>query len=127
MKNLTPELIAKAKAAKSAEELLELAKANNVELTEEEAKTYFEQLNANGVVSDDELGAVAGGFLGISCPDNDGEETGGPMHHEGKVTGRCPLCGSTDIVIGTNPDGGGSYYCRKCSVMVPSSNVKRLR
>ena len=37
MKNLTPELIAKAKAAKSAEELLALAKDNNMELTEEEA------------------------------------------------------------------------------------------
>ena len=48
MKNFTPELIAKAKATKSAEELLTLAKANNVELTEDEAKTYFEQLNANG-------------------------------------------------------------------------------
>ena len=35
MKNLTPELIAKAKTAKSAEELLALAKDNNVELTEE--------------------------------------------------------------------------------------------
>ena len=125
MKNLTPELIAKAKTAESAEELLALAKANNVELTEEEAKTYFEQLNANGAVSDDELGAVAGGFLGISCPDNDGEETDVPMHREGKVTGRCPLCGGTDIVIGTNPDGGGSYYCLKCSVIVPSTNVKR--
>ena len=42
MKNLTTELIAKAKTAKSAEELLALAKDNNVELTEEEAKTYFE-------------------------------------------------------------------------------------
>ena len=41
MNNFTPELIAKAKAAKSAEELLELAKANNVDLTETEAKTYF--------------------------------------------------------------------------------------
>ena len=30
MNNLTPELIAKAKAAKSAEELLELAKVNEV-------------------------------------------------------------------------------------------------
>ena len=29
MSNLTPELIAKAKAAKNAEELFELAKANN--------------------------------------------------------------------------------------------------
>ena len=41
MKDLTPELIAKAKAAKSAEELLELAKENGVELTEEEAKSLF--------------------------------------------------------------------------------------
>ena len=61
MKNLTPELIDKAKAAKSAEELFALAKDNNVELTEAEAKTYFEQLNANGAVSDDELELVAGG------------------------------------------------------------------
>ena len=61
MKNVTPELIAKAKSAKSAEELFELAKANGIELTEEEAKTFFEQLNTNGAVSDDELEAVSGG------------------------------------------------------------------
>ena len=61
MKNFTPKLIVKAKATKSAEELLTLAKANNVELTEEEAKTYFAQLNANDSISDDELDAVAGG------------------------------------------------------------------
>ena len=61
MKNLTPELVEKAKAAKSAEELLELAKANDVEITEEEAKAYFDQLNSNGSVSDEELDAVAGG------------------------------------------------------------------
>ena len=41
MNNLTPELIAKAKATKSAQELLAVAKANNVELTEEEAKTQI--------------------------------------------------------------------------------------
>ena len=70
MNNLTPELIAKAKVAKSAEELLELAKENGTELTEEEAKTYFAQLNANDAISDDELGAVAGG----SCPGGDDEE-----------------------------------------------------
>ena len=33
MKNLTPELIAKARAAKSAEELLALAKENGIEMT----------------------------------------------------------------------------------------------
>jgi predicted ribosomally synthesized peptide with nif11-like leader len=63
MTNLTPELIAKAKAAKSAEELLELAKENGVELSEEEAKTCFEQLHANAEVSDDELEAVSGGGI----------------------------------------------------------------
>ena len=63
MMNLTPELIAKAKAAKSAEELLELAKANDVELTAEEAKICFEQLHTSGAVSDDELEAVVGGGI----------------------------------------------------------------
>ena len=61
MNNVTPELIAKAKAATSAEELLELAKENGMELSEEEAKTCFEQLHANAEVSDDELEAVSGG------------------------------------------------------------------
>ena len=45
MKNLTPEMIEKAKAAKSAEDLLALAKENNVEMTADEAATYFAQLN----------------------------------------------------------------------------------
>jgi hypothetical protein len=70
MKNLTPELIAKAKEAKSAEQLLALAKENGVELTSEEANTYFEQLNANVALSDDDLDAVSGGS---DCPK--GEET----------------------------------------------------
>ena len=63
MKNFTPELIKEAKTAKSAEELLELAKENGVELTEDEVKTCFEQLHANTEVSDDELEAVSGGGI----------------------------------------------------------------
>ena len=71
MKNLTLDLIAKVKTVKSAEELLELAKANNVGLTETEAKTYFAQLGANGAVADDEIENVSGGF---NCGDaNDSE------------------------------------------------------
>ena len=69
MKNLHPELIAKAKEAKNAEELLALAKENNVELTEQEAKTYFEQLSANGALSDEELDLVSGG----GCPESESE------------------------------------------------------
>ena len=62
MKNITPEIIEKAKAAKSVEELLEIAKANNIEMIEDEAKTYFAQLNPkSGEIDDDDLDAVAGG------------------------------------------------------------------
>ena len=125
MKNFPTELIAKAKTAESAEKLFEIAKENGVELTAEEAKTYFAQLNANGAVSDDELGAVAGGFLGISCPDNDGEETGVLMHHEGKIIGRCPICGSTNIGTHVNPDGGGSFICNDCRRPVPNATRTR--
>ena len=60
----TPELIEKAKSAKTPEELMALAKENGMELTEESAKAYFEQLNPKtGEVSDDELNNVSGGRL----------------------------------------------------------------
>ena len=117
MKNLTPELIAKAKAAKSAEELLALANENNVELTEEEAKTYFEQLNANGTVSDDELDAVAGGGR---CPGDDGDDADSTTSSDcSAITGRCFQCGGTEIVFQMY-FGDKIYKCKKCNSM----NVK---
>ena len=62
MKNLKPEMIEKAKAAGSAEELLELAKANGVEMTADEATTYFAQLNPkSGELDDNDLDNVSGG------------------------------------------------------------------
>lgn len=62
MTNLSPELIIKAKNAQSAEELLALAKENDVEMTEESAAAYFAQLNPTiGELSDDELDNVSGG------------------------------------------------------------------
>ena len=61
MKNLTNEIIEKAKAANTAEELLEIATANGVEMTADEANTYFSQLNSkSGELDDDELDSVAG-------------------------------------------------------------------
>jgi hypothetical protein len=42
------ELLLKAKAAQSAEELISLANENGMELTEESAKAYFEQLHKTG-------------------------------------------------------------------------------
>ena len=70
MKNLTPEMIEKAKVAKTAEELLEIAKENGMNLTFDEANTYFAQLNSTrDELSDDELVNVSGG-----CNNSSGKE-----------------------------------------------------
>lgn len=58
----TPELIEKAKEAKTPDELMSLAKENGVELTEESAASYFDRLNPKtGELSDSELDNVSGG------------------------------------------------------------------
>ena len=63
------ELIAKAKQAKTPEELMSLAKENGIEMTEESAKAYFEQLHPKtGELTDDELDNIAGG----GCHTKDG-------------------------------------------------------
>ena len=62
--NISKELLEKAKQAKTAEELLAMAKAENIELTEEQAAQAFAKMNKNGELSDEELDNVAGG----GCP-----------------------------------------------------------
>ncbi len=59
--NFTPEQIEKAKAAKSPEELLALAKECNFPFTEEEAVAYFEQMSKKGELNDSDLDKVSGG------------------------------------------------------------------
>ncbi len=56
---LTHELLEKAKQAKSAEELIALAKENGVEIPEDKAKALFEKLSS--ALSDEELDGVSGG------------------------------------------------------------------
>ena len=58
---MNQEIIAKAREAKSAEELLAMAKENDIELTGEQAKEYYDRLHASGELADDELDSVAGG------------------------------------------------------------------
>ena len=62
--NFTAELIEKAKQAKRVEELQELAKAENIELSAEEAIKAFAELHKTGELSDEELDNVAGGGCG---------------------------------------------------------------
>ena len=85
MINFTPEMIEKAKTAKSAEELLEIAKANGFEMTAGEAATYFAQLNPkSGELDDDDLDNVAGGACKSKTPTVQ------------VINGKCcPKCGGT--------------------------------
>ena len=112
MKNLTPEMIEKAKAAKSAEELLELAKASNVEMTADEAATYFAQLNPkSGELDDDDLDAVAGGGCGGSDNDNPAVGVGDKLQiTSGK---NCSSCGS-NMGIAARLRKGAYIKCAQC-------------
>lgn len=58
--NDSKELLKKAKTAKTAEELLAMAKSENIELTSEQAAMVFANLNKTGELSDEELDNVAG-------------------------------------------------------------------
>lgn len=58
---LIMELYEKAGQAKSVEEILALAKEKGIELSEDDARTYFERQNKSGELSDDELDNVSGG------------------------------------------------------------------
>ena len=100
MKNLTPEMIEKAKAAKSTEELFALAKENNVEMTADEAATYFAQLTPkSSELDDDDLDGIAGGANG-GC--NNSEDR------------QCPDCGATlKSMVGT--DDTMKFECSTCN------------
>ena len=95
-------LILKAKEANSVEELITLAKENGIELNEEDAKKYFEQLNAKkGELSDDELDCVAGG---------------GCLGEEERY---CPNC-QTRLELRASCHGLYSFYqCNNCGYEEP--------
>ena len=59
--NISKELLEKAKTAKTAEELLAMAKEENIELTVEQATKALAKMNKNSELSDEELDNVAGG------------------------------------------------------------------
>ena len=117
MKNLTPEMIEKAKVAKSAEELLALAKENNVEMTADEAATYFAQLNPkSGELNDDDLDNVAGGACSGSDNDNSNVAVGDKVRVISGET--CPKCGGntgTVQIVGGMMGAKGVVACQNCS------------
>jgi endogenous inhibitor of DNA gyrase (YacG/DUF329 family) len=112
MKNLKPEMIEKAKEAKSAEELLELAKENNVEMTADEAKTYFAQLGPkSGELDDDDLDAVAGGACARTEQANNAQDAVSNMP--------CPRCGAVgEWALLHKFKDNTDFYCARCKVIV---------
>ena len=67
-KEISEEIIAKAMACKSAEELMKLAKAGGIELTKDEAEAYMAEME-DVELNDEEMKLVAGGSVRASaCP-----------------------------------------------------------
>ncbi len=106
----TPEQIGKVKAAKSPDELLSLARENGLELSEEQAKVYFEQMNKTGELSDDELDNVAGG----ACHTKDGRKVTYPGHGTGCSSWRCRACG----FAANSADFDYPYHSYNCSAKI---------
>ena len=59
------ELLVKLQAAKSAEELIEMAKAEGAEIAPDKAEELFAKLNAEGELSDEDLEEIAGGIIRV--------------------------------------------------------------
>lgn len=118
MKEITHEMLQKVKTAGSVAELIAIAEENGVEMTEEEAKNYYAQLNpSSGELSDDELDNVAGG----GCHKGDGRLVVTSLYHCGNFA--CKLCGKGCVHNHTAADGIGSkqidpacVWCQYCSV-----------
>ena len=114
MKNLKPEIIEKARTVKSVEELLLLAKENGIEITPDEATTYFAQLNAECCeLCDNDIDSVTGGFL---C---ENKEDARQRENESKVihTIVCPKCGAIgNWSVYHSCKGGYVWICNVCSV-----------
>lgn len=96
---MNEELLRKAQQAGSADELLEMAKENGVNLSEQQVRDYYTQIHADGELADDELEDVAGG-----C----GDKPKKPY---------CSVCGTElgSITVG----GGYFYYCPNCDEKEP--------
>ena len=102
---LTKELLEKAKSAKSAEELLTLAKESGVELTADEAEKYFAAWNKAGEISDEELENVSGGS---QCRNGSLYSSDPPYYLITTDANWCPAC-----TVGHTAGNGGT--CGICT------------
>ncbi len=92
---MTNELMQKAKACKSADELLALAKETGYEMSAEEAAAKYAELHDEGELSDDELDTAAGG----GCGKKDVYYPEAGDHVSVSSRDKCPKCGSKTAIF----------------------------
>lgn len=121
MVNFNKEMIEKVKGAKSAEELLELAKANGVEMSADEAATYFAQLSPkSGELDDDELDTVAGGGCGYASDGRKIVEAKARCHTGFECKNGC----GNNVNYGECKCNvcGGAWHCENCAYFSREGN-----
>lgn len=106
---MNSELLNKVKGAKSAEELMEIANAGGASVTLDQAKSFFEKINAKGELSDDELDTAVGG-----CGDGKFKTLVGPLDSN------CALWKCKDCYCGRPAckhyrTEGRHAYCNTCA------------
>ena len=105
------ELMQKAKSAKSADDILAIAKENGLEVSREDAEMYIKANSASGELSDDALDGVTGGAAYTLC--------GGYLivtnFHECDRW-KCGKCGGDDIKYIPADSGSGWDGVHKCDV-----------
>ena len=124
MGKFNAELLEKAKQAKSAEEILALAKENGMEMTGEQAAAYYAQMNpASGELSDDELDNVAGGGCGGSNDNIDNIDSLGLYGGERVccLNQKCSKCGSQYGIFNFYTEAGFIVFwvdCESCGTEI---------
>ncbi len=129
MKNLSNEMLQKAKECKTVDELLTLAKVNDFSLTEQQATKIFNEWNKTGELSDEELCNVAGGGCGDPVGEND-ENLQDGEYVRFKNGYLCTNCGHHVFSLGFPWEdfGSGELYgfCMICDVPVKIFNYNDI-
>ena len=125
--NISKELLEKARTAKTAEELLAMAKAENIKLTQEDAVKAFAEFNKTGEISDEELDNVAGGCGDPETPGEPKFNVGDQVYYlVTKPVGprAFPVqkkVFSTVTRVGKGTDGGYVYTLSNCQIIGENS------
>ena len=125
------ELIEKAKTAKTAEELLAMAKEESIEMSAEQAAKAFAELNKTGELSDEELDNVAGGCAGpYQSGDTPLFNSGDRVKYRKKI--RYANCGNfgfneyedrVDTIFDYRKEDGVFIYRMRCGDLIKEYDV----